>query len=309
MALRLKYAGVARPTGSPSSPTSGPAWTAPWAAATAALFALPTYTAMLALRDLLVARGAAPRGSSRVSPEDVPTSGTTSSAAAYDLDLPLWRELADARGLAGARRRRRHRARRARPRAPRPRGRRARPRRRSCSMRCASAPRASPVTTVAADARDFAIDRRFPLVIVPMQTLQLLGGADGRARFLARVREHLAAGRPARGRAGRRARRPSTRSTTSPRRRTCARSAAWSTPAGRSGSATSATAPPSIASARSSRATAPARPSDNVVELDRVEPEELEEEAAPFGLRARAAAPDPGQTLEYVGSTVVMLRG
>ena len=45
-----------------------------------------------------------------------------------------------------------------------------------------------------ADARDFALDRRFPIIIVPMQTIQLLGGADGRARFLARARAHLAAG-------------------------------------------------------------------------------------------------------------------
>ena len=33
-----------------------------------------------------------------------------------------------------------------------------------------------PVETVLADARDFELGRRFPLVLVPMQTLQLLGG-------------------------------------------------------------------------------------------------------------------------------------
>src|SRR3954451_569385 len=42
------------------------------------------------------------------------------------------------------------------------------------------------VETVAADARQLAIGRRFCLVIVPMQTLQLLGGARGRAAFLQR---------------------------------------------------------------------------------------------------------------------------
>jgi hypothetical protein len=47
---------------------------------------------------------------------------------------------------------------------------------------------------------------------------------------------------------------------------------------------------------------------DNVVELDRLEPEELEEEAVAFGLRAEPHRRIP-QTLEYVGSTVVMLRG
>src|SRR5690242_16623567 len=33
--------------------------------------------------------------------------------------------------------------------------------------------------TVRADARDFELGRRFPLCVVPMQTIQLLGGRDG----------------------------------------------------------------------------------------------------------------------------------
>ena len=45
--------------------------------------------------------------------------------------------------------------------------------------------------TVVADARSFEIERRFPLCIVPMQTIQLLGGADGRAAFLGAARRHL----------------------------------------------------------------------------------------------------------------------
>jgi SAM-dependent methyltransferase len=52
----------------------------------------------------------------------------------------------------------------------------------------------TPVDTVVADARDFTLGRRFPLILVPMQTLQLLGGAEGRARFLARARGHLEPG-------------------------------------------------------------------------------------------------------------------
>lgn len=49
------------------------------------------------------------------------------------------------------------------------------------------------VRTVCADARTFSIaGERFPLVLVPMQTIQLLGGDRGRAAFLANVREHLA---------------------------------------------------------------------------------------------------------------------
>ena len=48
------------------------------------------------------------------------------------------------------------------------------------------------VEMVAADARDFQLDARFSLVLVPMQTIQLLGGPDGRRAFLNRGREHLA---------------------------------------------------------------------------------------------------------------------
>jgi len=52
-----------------------------------------------------------------------------------------------------------------------------------------------PVQTVCADARDLSLPRRdHALCLVPMQTLQLLGGAAGRARFLARARAHLAPG-------------------------------------------------------------------------------------------------------------------
>lgn len=50
------------------------------------------------------------------------------------------------------------------------------------------------VRTVTADARTFTIDERFALCIVPMQTIQLLGGPAGRASFLDRVREHLRPG-------------------------------------------------------------------------------------------------------------------
>jgi SAM-dependent methyltransferase len=48
-----------------------------------------------------------------------------------------------------------------------------------------------PVETVVADARQFSLGGRFPLVIVPMQTLQLLGGPSGRARFLRCAFDHL----------------------------------------------------------------------------------------------------------------------
>jgi SAM-dependent methyltransferase len=47
------------------------------------------------------------------------------------------------------------------------------------------------VTTVAADARSFRLARRFALCIVPMQTIQLLGGPVGRSGFLRRAQAHL----------------------------------------------------------------------------------------------------------------------
>ena len=46
--------------------------------------------------------------------------------------------------------------------------------------------------TALADARNFDLgERRFPLVIVPMQTIQLLGGREGRHGFLRCARRHL----------------------------------------------------------------------------------------------------------------------
>jgi SAM-dependent methyltransferase len=50
------------------------------------------------------------------------------------------------------------------------------------------------IETVAADAREFDLDRRFAAILVPMQTAQLFGGADGRARFLATAARHLEPG-------------------------------------------------------------------------------------------------------------------
>lgn len=50
------------------------------------------------------------------------------------------------------------------------------------------------VTTVLADARELRLGRRFPLVIVPMQTIQLLGGQRRRMRFLDHAAAHLLPG-------------------------------------------------------------------------------------------------------------------
>jgi SAM-dependent methyltransferase len=51
------------------------------------------------------------------------------------------------------------------------------------------------VATICADARSFDLgERRFGLVAVPMQTLQLLGGVEGRAGFLRSAAAHLRPG-------------------------------------------------------------------------------------------------------------------
>jgi SAM-dependent methyltransferase len=51
-----------------------------------------------------------------------------------------------------------------------------------------------PVETVVGDARAFTLERRVALVLVPMQTLQLLGGPRGRAAFLRCALDHLEPG-------------------------------------------------------------------------------------------------------------------
>jgi SAM-dependent methyltransferase len=56
-------------------------------------------------------------------------------------------------------------------------------------------PSRASVTTVVADAREFDLGgRRFPLVIVPMQTIQLLGSVEGRSAFLRCAHRHMAPG-------------------------------------------------------------------------------------------------------------------
>jgi SAM-dependent methyltransferase len=50
------------------------------------------------------------------------------------------------------------------------------------------------VSTVVADARDFSLETTFSLCIVPMQTIQLLGGSRQRRSFLACAGRHLRPG-------------------------------------------------------------------------------------------------------------------
>jgi SAM-dependent methyltransferase len=50
------------------------------------------------------------------------------------------------------------------------------------------------LVAIVADARDFDLEERFRLCIVPMQTIQLLGGPSGRRDFLHCVHRHLRPG-------------------------------------------------------------------------------------------------------------------
>jgi SAM-dependent methyltransferase len=51
-----------------------------------------------------------------------------------------------------------------------------------------------PITVHEGDARDFDLGRTFPIVLAPMQTVQLLGGTEGRTAFLRSALRHLAPG-------------------------------------------------------------------------------------------------------------------
>jgi SAM-dependent methyltransferase len=224
----------------------------------------------------------------------------------YDLDLPLWRELAEREGSpvldigAGTGRVTLDLARR---------GHEVVALDRSAELLDALRERAAglAITAVAADARDFAIDRRFPLVLVPMQTLQLLGGAEGRARCLACVREHLAPG--------------GLLAVALADALECFDAEHDQPPPPdlrEVGGVVYASRPVRVRDLGGRAAIDRLRQivaldgtlttEENVVELDRLEPETLEEEALACGLRAERRRRIP-QTLEYVGSTVVMLRG
>ena len=311
MALRLKYAGV--PVDRIAvEPELGAGLDRALRAGDGPLFALPTYTAMLALRDLLRARAQAPRAGARSDDRGPdgplarprvrrPTTSTCRCGASWPtararpvldvgagtgrvaLDLARRGHEVVALDLEpGAARRAARRAPRGPARCTDRRGRRARrstsaAASRSSSCRCRRCSSSAAPTAARASCAARASTWR------PGGAARR--GAGRRAGMLRRGARPAAAARPARGRR---------RDLRQPAGQRCA---------------TSATARPSSASARSSRATAPARPSEDVVELDRLDARGARaEEAVALGLRAGAPRRIP-QTLEYVGSTVVMLRG
>ena len=293
LALRMKYAGRADRAPARRRGARGGARPRARRAAAGPLYALPTYTALLELRELLSDRGAGPGvlAMSDVIWHDV-------ECGAYAADLPLWRELASAEAGpvldvgAGVGRVALELAR-ARPRRdrPRPRSRAARRARRARARDAGLA-----VRTEVADAAGFELaGATFGLIVVPMQTIQLLPGRAARAAFLASARDHLARRRPRRAGAVGGARgvrgRPRRPAAARPRR---ARRLALPVLPGRDPAAAATSSCSSACARRSPRTAAPAPPATRS-SSPRSAPAELEAEGAAAGLRAeprRAHRPD-----------------
>jgi SAM-dependent methyltransferase len=165
-----------------------------------------------------------------------------------------------------------------------------------------------PVETVVADARDFDLGgRRFGLILVPMQTLQLLGGAGGRARFLRCARAALAPG-------GLLAIAIADALETFDEVRCMPplpdiREIDGIVYASRPVSVTNEPDGAVIRRIRETVDVAGRRTvEEDLISLDHVDPATLEAEGAAAGLRVRPARHIP-ETDDYVGSTVVMLGG
>ena len=163
-----------------------------------------------------------------------------------------------------------------------------------------------PIQTVEADARSFSLGQRFPLCLVPMQTIQLLGGSEQRLAFLRCASTHLERdgllaiaiaetldiyevqdGIPA------------------PLPDICEiDGVVYSSQP----TAVRASAERFVLERRRETVTTAGQRStvENVVELDRLTPGQLEREAAQAGLRPAGQTRIPA-TADYVGSSVVML--
>jgi SAM-dependent methyltransferase len=162
------------------------------------------------------------------------------------------------------------------------------------------------VETLCADARSFALprDEQIALCVAPMQTVQLLGGPDGRAAFLRRVRATLA---------------PSgllacaivvelepfdcAEDSSGPSPETCRLGDTLYT----SQATRVEVGPGTIAIERHRHTDRPTAAERDLIELDRIDAVQLEREGSALGLRPAPALHVP-PTADHSGSTVVMLR-
>ena len=142
-----------------------------------------------------------------IAPRPGPVAWHDCECASYAADLPLWRELAEAAGgevldigcgtgrVALDLARNGHRVRGIDPAPELVRALAERAREQSCERSGGQGPQnAHRVEAIVADARSFALGRRFALAIAPMQVVQLLGGPAGRQPMLTTVRDHLQPG-------------------------------------------------------------------------------------------------------------------
>lgn len=164
------------------------------------------------------------------------------------------------------------------------------------------------VRPVLADARDFRLEERFILILAPMQTVQILGGESGRARFLGCASSHLSPG-------GRLAVAISERFELYDGRQHDAARLPWPDVQERSGtvyvSQPTAVRREGEAFVLERRREALSAGGERTVEvhqdrLSRLDALALEREAAAFGLRAGGRVEIPA-TEDHVGSLVVML--
>ncbi len=173
------------------------------------------------------------------------------------------------------------------------------------------------VPTICADARSFSLQRRdFALCAVPMQTIQLLGGVQGRMAFLGCAREHLRPGATvacailaslepfdcSQGTAGPAAERIELDGLLYLSRATRVSELATSIEIERERRVLQESARPSTAAGQPLQR----GPERDVIELDRVSAGELERDARAAGLRPVARHHIPA-TEEHVGSVVVVL--
>lgn len=164
------------------------------------------------------------------------------------------------------------------------------------------------VETVCADARAFDLPgRAFAVIVVPMQTLQLLGGASGRAAFLRCARAHLAPGGLVAIALADALESFTAEADGLPEPDRCEVDGVRYT--SRPLAVVDEGDRAAIHRLREIEARDGTRTeSHDVIRLDRVSAEELEAEAAALGYAPRAAHRIPATDV-YVGSTVVMLGG